>query len=338
MADRRSKDGGGDIGVILLVLAVLGLILLTIAVYATPLILLIGILVYEIRAKRAPGDFALRAEEAEELSDVGGRFGAVIQRLEEIEQEGSDLKQNADGMYHRGSRLGVSLNNELEELLPEKDQLADRYIEIQQIPVDRLDKWIHLSSMRSALRWVAPAYIGIGIVLYLIDPAWMTGLSSFIGQYLFLHFRGANDMVFASALIAALASAVLLPIAYFIRRGALARATESTRQQLLEIPDGEDSPPASGDEDQESPDDEYEDEEYNGAADEDDEPEAAKPWYEILGVPPSASPREINVAYREHVKTCHPDLVAGLDPEFRELAEAKAKALNAAREEGLGRN
>jgi DnaJ-domain-containing protein 1 len=107
---------------------------------------------------------------------------------------------------------------------------------------------------------------------------------------------------------------------------------------LLDIPDGEDSPPVSGDEDQESPDDEYEDEEYNGAADEDDEPEVAKPWYEILGVPPSASPREINVAYREHVKTCHPDLVAGLDPEFRELAEAKAKALNAAREEGLGRN
>jgi hypothetical protein len=298
----------------------------------------IGILVYEIRAKRAPSDFALRTEEAEELSDVGGRFGAVLQRIDEIEQEGSHLKQNADGSYHRGSRLGVSLNNELEELLPEKDQLADRYIEIQQLPIDRLDKWIHLSSMRSALRWVAPAYVGIGIVLYLIDPAWMKGLSDFIGQYLFLHFRGANDMVFASALIAALACAVLLPIVYVIRRSSLRRATEATRQQLLEMPDEEDSPPASGDDDPEYRDDEYEGEEYNGATDEDDEPEEAKPWYEILGVSPTASPQEINIAHREHIKTCHPDLVAGLDPEFRELAEAKAKALNAAREEGLGRN
>src|SRR6202000_3229411 len=162
MAGRRDKDGG-DIGLLFLVLAVAGLVLLTIAVYAAPIILLAGIVYCEIRASRTPGDFAFSAEEAGELSAVGRRFSVVRQRLDEIKEEGEHLKQNADGMYHRGSKLGVALNSELEELLPEEDDLLTRYAEIQQKPVDRLDDWIGLCSARSAFRWVAVAYLAIGL-------------------------------------------------------------------------------------------------------------------------------------------------------------------------------
>ena len=104
MAGKRDKDGG-DIGLLLIVLAVAGLVLLTIAVYAAPIILIVGIIYYEIRAGRPPGDFALSAEEAEELSAVGSRFSVVRQRLDEIGEEGAHLKQNADGMYHRGAPI-----------------------------------------------------------------------------------------------------------------------------------------------------------------------------------------------------------------------------------------
>ena len=334
MAGKRDKDGG-DIGLLFLVLAVAGLVLLTIAVYAAPIILLVGILYYEIRASRAPGDFALSAEEAEELSAVGRRFSVVRQRLDEIGEEGAHLKQNADGMYHRGSKLGVALNSELEELRPEEDDLLTRYAEIQQMPVDRLDGWISLCSARSSFRCVAIAYLAIGSGLYLLDPDWLRSLSGFIAPYMFLRVPGARDILYGGVLVAALCSAALFPIIYSIRRGMLARATDEIRQRLEEVPDEEEPQPDS--------EDEYDDGgEYEDSEDESYEPESAeeeeKSWHEILGVSPTASPQEINSAYREQVKKCHPDLVAGLDPDFRTLADAKAKALNAAREEGLSRH
>ena len=61
-------------------------------------------------------------------------------------------------------------------------------------------------------------------------------------------------------------------------------------------------------------------------------------WYDTLGISPGASNNEINSAWRERMKKNHPDRVAELDVEFRELAERRAKMLNAAREEGLNRH
>jgi hypothetical protein len=52
--------------------------------------------------------------------------------------------------------------------------------------------------------------------------------------------------------------------------------------------------------------------------------------YEILGIEPTASKEEITRAYRDMAKKYHPDTVANLAPEFRELAEQRMKAINAA--------
>jgi hypothetical protein len=55
--------------------------------------------------------------------------------------------------------------------------------------------------------------------------------------------------------------------------------------------------------------------------------------YTILGVRRGASFDEIRRAYRERMKEYHPDKVAGLGAELRELAERKAKEINMAFEE-----
>jgi hypothetical protein len=59
-------------------------------------------------------------------------------------------------------------------------------------------------------------------------------------------------------------------------------------------------------------------------------PGAEKSAYEILQVDENASKEEITAAYRNLVKMNHPDKVASLAPEFRELAEQRMKVINAA--------
>ena len=55
--------------------------------------------------------------------------------------------------------------------------------------------------------------------------------------------------------------------------------------------------------------------------------------YTILGVRRGDTFDEIRRAYRERMKEYHPDKVAGLGSELRELAERKAKEINMAFEE-----
>jgi DNA segregation ATPase FtsK/SpoIIIE-like protein len=51
---------------------------------------------------------------------------------------------------------------------------------------------------------------------------------------------------------------------------------------------------------------------------------------DILNVAPNASEKEITEAYRKMAKMYHPDKVAHLAPEFRELAEHRMKEINQA--------
>ena len=55
--------------------------------------------------------------------------------------------------------------------------------------------------------------------------------------------------------------------------------------------------------------------------------------YEVLGVESGASQEEISSAYRRLVQQYHPDRVADLGPELREVAEQRMKEINAAYQE-----
>ena len=68
--------------------------------------------------------------------------------------------------------------------------------------------------------------------------------------------------------------------------------------------------------------------------------EAEKETYyrAVLGLSGEFSRAGIQEAYKGKMKKCHPDRIPpGVDSEFRELAEKKAKTLNAAREYLLGK-
>jgi DnaJ like chaperone protein len=58
-------------------------------------------------------------------------------------------------------------------------------------------------------------------------------------------------------------------------------------------------------------------------------------WHDILAVSPDASAEEIQIAYKQMIKQYHPDKVATLGKEIRDLAESKSKEINGAYAEGL---
>ncbi|SRR5258706_9637049 len=53
-------------------------------------------------------------------------------------------------------------------------------------------------------------------------------------------------------------------------------------------------------------------------------------WSVVLGVAPSATEAEIRAAYRRLMSQYHPDKVAALGSELRELAERKSKEIGTA--------
>lgn len=54
------------------------------------------------------------------------------------------------------------------------------------------------------------------------------------------------------------------------------------------------------------------------------------PWYDVLEVNRNASVDELRVAYQTQISRYHPDKVAMMGQEIRDVAERRSKAINAA--------
>lgn len=69
--------------------------------------------------------------------------------------------------------------------------------------------------------------------------------------------------------------------------------------------------------------------EASGASD------APQTWYEVLGIPSNAGIEEIRRAYKVLIGQYHPDKVATLGTELRDLAEIKSKQITTAYREAM---
>lgn len=67
----------------------------------------------------------------------------------------------------------------------------------------------------------------------------------------------------------------------------------------------------------------------------DAQPVSAPDWSRVLELPADASLDEIREAYRRLISQYHPDKVASLGRELRELADAKSKEIGAAYQEAV---
>lgn len=64
-------------------------------------------------------------------------------------------------------------------------------------------------------------------------------------------------------------------------------------------------------------------------------PARGREWFVVLGVPEDAPEAEIRQAYKHLMSMYHPDKVASMGPEIRELANEKAQAITAAYRQGM---
>jgi DnaJ-domain-containing protein 1 len=319
---------GGNVGLLLAAIAVLGAIFLTAVVYAPVTILLMGLLYYEFRAMRTPAQRATYSQrEIDELSNIEEKLKPISFRLSKIYEEGSHLKRNLDGTFHRGSRVGVKLNDEIDELIALEEGLNARANQLRQAVLDRLDEWKRVVSLQFAFRLTTASYAIFCFFVYVLDLYRIGSFSqashsAFVRRYL-MQVSGAY--LGYGVLATALACAVILALGY-----------KGSRLWL------------EGSELFSSAEDYYTDDhntfkkdgdfvEWEGTPTGEAGASQVEPWYETLGVSPSASAQEINAAWREKMRKNHPDRVAELDPEFQTLAEDKSKRLNIAREEGLRR-
>lgn len=63
--------------------------------------------------------------------------------------------------------------------------------------------------------------------------------------------------------------------------------------------------------------------------------DAPRQWWEVLGVAPSASRENIIAAYKSCIAKYHPDKVATMGPEIREVAQRRSAEINAAYDEAM---
>jgi hypothetical protein len=343
MAKKQNGDGG--LGLIIVVLAVLGAAILTAAIYIPPIALLLALLYFEFRAPRTPKNFSLTDEEKHQLSEFERYLRAIAVNVHRIEEEGSELKQNLDGSYHRGSRLGMQLNKEKVELDALKGELIEREYAILKRSNTTFNEFARVLAFRFALRWTTVAYVLIVAILYALNPAFINSISKFVGQHVLIRISSIQESLYGSVLASALVSSILLWALYKISHRAMEAHAEALgacmgdfqnpARDMSEFCDKHFEAIAESASRYENG--TYYD--YEESEDEEDDMEEEVPaeWHETLGVSPNASASEINAAWRQKLTRNHPDRVAELDPEFQALAEERTKRLNAAREEGLNR-
>lgn len=294
--------------------------------------LMFGYLRQSAVARRVRPAFSLRQSEKHELRRAIGLLDEVGARLAPLEPAGHS-PGFWRGLVAGKGQIGADDIETVEDLQAHAQVLQETISRLQRRPLQRLQSWMRLISLKAALGRALAAHV-TGSALLLI-AFHLAGQSAWAGD-MTMHPRSVlvwfpfdARLFYANAAAAGFAAAAGL-LFYALRWAALRREYACEFHAFSALAG---SGPGQTDTDQADPDE-------VGAGERPSAPaanwnEAGGGWCMVLGLPPSATVEDVKDAYRSLIKQNHPDRVHGMAPAFQRLAAAETQKLNAALRQAL---
>ncbi|MFT3810037.1 MAG: J domain-containing protein [Micropepsaceae bacterium] len=349
---RRRKDDGSVLGAIVLIVGAAIYfalrIVATAIIYLTPLVYLAALAISS-RWNDAPPPLPNPNEwrfpnERRRRAKLVARLRALVHKLEALNQQADEhglvlSSSSGNTRFREHKKVAKQINAKLDEIEREHE-LALRELEnlksacLKNLPDWRSDIEAYASRRASIVALVAAfgvycagllvcvlvirianLQLGHGLGDFLIAhafPAWVTGpmlVMSFISFVVFFSFWKVGSDRLKLAVDVSFLEEWNAVESYWLAE---------------DFPDGSEEREREGDADED--DDSREQGEHHAGP---------TLWHKVLGVRETATAKEIQAAWVQIVKDYHPDQVANLGKDLREMAAARTAAANAARDEGL---
>lgn len=370
MGRRRASKGSG-LNIIYLVafLAVVFIVIpavLTFAAYAEVFCIIAGLLFFEIKTADKPSirnatEF-YSAEDCSAVDALRNQEEGLRKKRENIYilgcRQGLELRRHEQTLFDERKLLARKLNIALAKLNAEYSELASQVHDRKGAVRNRRDSWLNdfkigferwrfYSSGRLAFRIALCSYLIIAATLLLINPVWVQNLSITVSHYVWFPAVALSTAYGAIVIASGIAAAVC------------ALAWRVNFQRLNSFPSGGDERYGDsefhkkwGHNDNDESVDEFmssywtidtgSDEEYNKQNDYDKERRAPegqrRPWFEVLGVSPDASLKDITAARNDLLQIFHPDRFEGAKPSVRARASEQSTEVNVAFDEARARS
>ena len=291
--------------------------------------LLLGYARQALAVRHTRPEFSLRKSEALELDRAVRLYESVRSRLKTLEKQGERSKSLWKGLLCQD---GIERDtDEVDDLQAHAQHLRETIVRLKRRPLQRLRSWMHLISSKSALgRGLAAHVVGFALLLVIFrgpdQPAWAdevaTGARTVIAWYPF------DARFFYANAVATGFAAAAVPLFYLARWLGLRREygyefstfKELARSDPGQLVDQLDIAEAGADAE---PGTDTTEAGVDGA------------WYDVLGLPSSATIEQVKEAFKRLVKQNHPDRLHDMSPALRTLAETETKRLNAAFRQAL---
>jgi hypothetical protein len=280
-------------------------------------------------ARRIRPQFSLRKSEASELDRAVRLYDQVCRRLEASDREVETPQRFWRALFDRPDDVPDA--EERDDLQAHAQHLRGTIARLKRRPLQRLHSWVHAASARSALAGAIAAY-GIALALAVAAPqtpgqaAWADELNAGARHAIAWYPLDAR-LFYANAVAAGLAIAAA-SLFYLLRRARLRRDFELEICAFQDLAYSDPLRPAEPPPADQAASEASQQTEAN-------ENNANDTWFAVLGLSSAATIEDVKDAYKTLIKQNHPDLVHGMAPVFRALAEAETKKINAAYRQAL---
>ena len=290
------------------------------------------------RARGIRPAFSLGRLEAIEFERALLLYRKVARRRQEIYRQLEPSGAGWRAWWRGRSDFRKLYGPELDELERYARDLRATIIRVRSRPIRRYKNWIRLASSRSALGRSLGCY-GLALAFLVASFCALEPSSWGPGAYadfdIFAPWHSLEGQLLLANGMASSFAAAATPLLYVIRRRQMYREHALHIRVLSELAATDpDRLIKQRDGDRAAPEDATE-----AAAEEAPELPLAvgeeRYWFDVLGVPPSATIDDVRQAYKVLVKQNHPDRVHSMAPAFKELAGVETKKLNMAYAEAM---